>query len=96
MRSADEFNNVQRLVAAGMNDCAIARLTGIPRSDCPGLAMQSCRSPTQTNAVSISIAASTTTSPRFPQRRTATCSGLYLGDGCISRGTSRLASADHA
>jgi hypothetical protein len=30
MRSAEEFNNVQRLVAAGMNDCAIARLTGIP------------------------------------------------------------------
>ncbi len=32
MRSADEFNEVLRLVAAGMNDCAIARLTGIPRT----------------------------------------------------------------
>ena len=32
MRSAEEFNEVQRLVAAGMNDCAIARLTGIPRT----------------------------------------------------------------
>jgi hypothetical protein len=31
MRSAEEFNNVQRLVAGGMNDCAIARQTGIPR-----------------------------------------------------------------
>ena len=32
MRSAEEFNNVRQLIAAGMNDCAIARLTGIPRT----------------------------------------------------------------
>ena len=31
MRSAEEFNQVQLLIAAGMNDCAIARQTGIPR-----------------------------------------------------------------
>ena len=31
MRSAQEFNDVQRLIADGMNDCAIARITGIPR-----------------------------------------------------------------
>jgi hypothetical protein len=31
MRSADEFREVQRLIALGMNDCAISRLTAIPR-----------------------------------------------------------------
>jgi hypothetical protein len=31
MRSAEEFQTVQRLFAAGLNDCAIARQTGIPR-----------------------------------------------------------------
>ncbi len=31
MRSAEEFDDVRRLIAAGMNDCAIARTTGIPR-----------------------------------------------------------------
>jgi hypothetical protein len=31
VRSADEFREVQRLIALGMNDCAISRLTAIPR-----------------------------------------------------------------
>lgn len=31
MRSAEEFNAVQRLIAAGVNDCEIARQIGIPR-----------------------------------------------------------------
>ena len=31
MRSAEQFDSVQRLIATGMNDCAIARETGIPR-----------------------------------------------------------------
>ncbi len=31
MRSADEFDEVNRLIAAGMNDCQVARTTGIPR-----------------------------------------------------------------
>ena len=29
MRSAEEFEAVQRLIATGMNDCAIARQTGL-------------------------------------------------------------------
>ncbi|HYB38399.1 MAG TPA: helix-turn-helix domain-containing protein [Mycobacterium sp.] len=32
MRSAEEFSAVQRLIAAGMNDCAIAQQTGVPRT----------------------------------------------------------------
>ena len=31
MRSLDEFETVKNLAASGMNDCAIARKTGIPR-----------------------------------------------------------------
>jgi hypothetical protein len=31
VRSAEDYNTVQRLIAAGLNDCAIARQTGIPR-----------------------------------------------------------------
>jgi DNA-binding NarL/FixJ family response regulator len=31
MRSAKEFEVVQSLIATGMNDCEIARQTGIPR-----------------------------------------------------------------
>lgn len=31
MRCIEEFETVQRLIAAGVNDCAIARQTGIPR-----------------------------------------------------------------
>jgi hypothetical protein len=31
MRSAEEFNEVLRLIATGMNDCAVARMTGVPR-----------------------------------------------------------------
>lgn len=44
MRSADEFNEVQRLIAAGMNDCAIARQTGVPR---PTVRDWRCRPPTR-------------------------------------------------
>lgn len=29
-RSVEEFEQIRRLVAAGLNDCAIARLTGVP------------------------------------------------------------------
>ncbi|HJT93030.1 MAG TPA: helix-turn-helix domain-containing protein [Mycobacterium sp.] len=31
MRSAQEFDAAKRLIAAGVNDCAIARQLGIPR-----------------------------------------------------------------
>jgi len=31
VRSQAEWDEVHRLIAAGMNDCAIARATGIPR-----------------------------------------------------------------
>jgi len=32
MRSAEEFEAGQRLIAAGINDCEIARQLGIPRT----------------------------------------------------------------
>ena len=36
MRNLDEFAHVQTLIAAGLNDCAIARETGIPRTTVHG------------------------------------------------------------
>lgn len=36
MRNLDEFDHVQSLIASGMNDCAIARETGIPRTTIRG------------------------------------------------------------
>lgn len=32
MRSSKDFETVRRLIAAGMNDCAISRSTGVPRT----------------------------------------------------------------
>jgi hypothetical protein len=83
MRSADEFNNVQRLAAAGLNDCAIARLTGIPRRTVrdlrcrPGVrprnAAGSCDCGIEHDFASVAA------------EPYSYLLGLYLGDGCISR-----------
>jgi hypothetical protein len=32
MRSAEQFESAKRLIAAGVNDCAIARQIGVPRT----------------------------------------------------------------
>ena len=98
MRSADEFNNVQRLVAAGMNDCAIARLTGIPRRTVRDLR---CRPGVRPRNKPVSSDCGIAhdlrlagVSLRFsilpPPAPYCYLLGLYLGDGCISRGTRTL------
>jgi hypothetical protein len=80
MRSAEEFDNVQRLIAAGLNDCAIARETGIPRRTICDMRRQPIVRPR--------ISA---TSPcvhdfcRLPAAAYCYLLGIYLGDGCISR-----------
>ena len=56
MRSLKEFDEVQRHIAAGLNDCAIARLTGIPRPDGQRLETKSTCSAC-TSAMDISHAA---------------------------------------
>lgn len=83
MRSADEFDEVRRLVAAGMNDCAISRKTGIPR---PTVRDWRCRPPRQlrlpkaTSSCGIDHEFSA-----LPAAAYCYVLGLYLGDGCISR-----------
>ena len=44
MRSAEEFDAAQRLIAAGINDCAIARQTWYTATDGAGLATQTAGS----------------------------------------------------
>ena len=83
VRSAEEFNEVQRLIAEGLNDCAIARRTRIPRRtvrDWRCRPQARLRHFAGDSACGIdhdfgSIAA----------RPYCYLLGLYLGDGCISR-----------
>lgn len=76
MRSAEEFDAVQRLIANGLNDCAVAHATGVPRRT-SGAVFQTDRVPPH-DTVMISLGCL--------RVRTATyLLGLYLGDGFISR-----------
>jgi hypothetical protein len=84
VRSAQEFDAVQRLVAIGMNDSSIARHTGIPRRTVWD--WRNCRSPIR--ARSPSAASPCGIGHDFSALPTAPYCylfGLYLGDGCISR-----------
>jgi hypothetical protein len=83
MRSAEQFENVQRLIAAGMNNCAIARETGIPRTTirdwrCRPLVRRRSRTASSVCGVDHDFSA-------FPAAPYCYLLGLYLGDGCISR-----------
>ncbi|MEX3646721.1 hypothetical protein ABFW11_14550 [Mycolicibacterium porcinum] len=83
MRSADEFNRVQALIAAGMNDCAIARETGIPR---PTVRDWRVRPPSQLRRPQASSVCGVDHDfGALPPREYAYVLGLYLGDGCVSR-----------
>jgi hypothetical protein len=84
VRSAEEFEAVQRLMAIGMNDCSIARQTGIPRRTvwdwryCRSLIR--ARGPSAASACGIDHDFSA-----LPTAPNGYLLGLYLGDGCISR-----------
>ena len=83
MRSRDEFDAVQRLIAAGVNDCAIARQTGIPRPtvrDWRTRRPRALRPNTSTSPCGIDHDFSALTANAYSYLL-----GLYLGDGCISR-----------
>ncbi|WP_353361516.1 hypothetical protein [Mycobacterium sp.] len=83
MRSAEEFNNVKRLVAAGMNDCAIARLTGIPRRTVRDLRCRPGIRPR--NVIGLSDCGIEHDRASLAAAPYCYLLGLYLGDGCISR-----------
>jgi LAGLIDADG-like domain len=82
MRSADEFNAVRLLITAGMNDCAIAGQTGIPRPT-----VQDWRYRPQVRRRLSSGPGCGVTHDFSVLSAAAYCYvlGLYLGDGCVSR-----------
>jgi hypothetical protein len=80
MRSAEEFDAVQRLIAAGVNDRAIARQTGIPRCT-----VRDWRCRPQLRSRTSGGSPCVHDFSRLPAKSYAYLLGLYLGDGCISR-----------
>jgi hypothetical protein len=83
VRSAEQFEVVRELISAGINDCAIARQTGIPRRTVRDWRTKSPVLP-RSQSASSACAIDHDFSALPP---TAYCYllGLYLGDGCISR-----------
>lgn len=82
MRSADEFYMVQQLIAAGLNDCAIARQTGIPR---PTVRDWRSQPPKRLQAPALSPCGVDHDFGALPISSYCYLLGLYLGDGDISR-----------
>ncbi|HZC10299.1 MAG TPA: helix-turn-helix domain-containing protein [Mycobacterium sp.] len=82
MRSAEEFESVQRLIAAGVNDCAIARQTGIPRCT---VRHWRRRPQIRPRPVGKSVCGVLHEFAAFPAAAYSYLLGLYLGDGCVSQ-----------
>jgi len=79
MRSVEDVAAVQELLAQGLNDCEIARRTGIPRGTVKHWRHQGPPGRTwRTRAAAYDL----TTLPREPY---AYLLGLYLGDGHLAR-----------
>jgi hypothetical protein len=74
---------VQRLIATGMNDCAISRQTGVPRRT---VWDWRCKSAIRVRDPSVSSACGIDHNYAvLPAAAYCYLLGLYLGDGCISR-----------
>ena len=81
MRPQSEWDQVHRLIASGLNDCAVARATGIPRETVMGWRHHGRNRPERTRRSNC---------PRcdlfvLDERAYAYLLGLYLGDGCLSK-----------
>jgi hypothetical protein len=84
VRSLDDFETVKGLAAQGMNDCAIARKTGIPRRTVRDLR---CKTTIRTRLpVGSSLCGIDHDFSALPAAAYSYLLGIYLGDGCISRG----------
>lgn len=77
VRSTEEFDTVQRLIAEGLSDCAIARQTDVPRRT----VCQWRHGPNHRQA----LASDGQDFAGLPAEAYCYLLGLYLGDGCISR-----------
>ena len=82
MRSAEQFDTARRLIAAGVNDCAIARQIGVPR---PTVQDWRRRPQIRPRLVSASPCGVVHDFSALPAAAYCYVIGLYLGDGCISR-----------
>ena len=81
MRSAEEFHAAKRLIAAGVNDCAIARQLGIPRPTIRDWRCRPQRQPRLDGGTPCGVIHDFAALSAIPYYLL----GLYLGDGCISR-----------
>jgi len=84
VRSAEEFDAVKRLIAAGINDCAIARQTGIPRRTVCDWRYGGLNVRTRLPAGS-SACGTEHNFLALPREAYSYLLGLYLGDGYITR-----------
>jgi hypothetical protein len=83
VRSAEQFEAARRLIAAGVNDCAIARQIGAPRTT---VRDWRCRPQLRPRLVSAGPACGVLHDfSALPPAAYCYAFGLYLGDGCISR-----------
>jgi hypothetical protein len=78
MRTDEEFRGVRTLIGQGLNDCEIARLTGIPRRTIRDWRQDRREERNGERASSYAF-------DMLPRDSYAYLLGLYLGDGHISR-----------
>lgn len=82
-RSLDDFKAVQRLIAEGLTDYGISRLTGIPRPTVHDWRHKP--PPSLTRPEAASPCGTLHEFSDLPAHAYAYLLGLYLGDGCIAR-----------
>ena len=73
---------MQRLIAAGLNDCEIAKRTGVPRAT---VKVWRCSPPVRLRGLRDTPCGATHDYTALPVKAYSCLLGLYLGDGCISR-----------
>jgi hypothetical protein len=83
MRSEAEVRHVQELLARGLNDCAISRLTGVPRTTILDWRLGHTRTEQRRNQASPCPICDAIPLDEWAY---AYLLGLYLGDGCLSAG----------
>jgi Homeodomain-like domain/LAGLIDADG-like domain len=82
MRSVEQFEEARRLIAAGVNDCAIARQLGVPRPTVQDWRRRPQIRPRLPSGSACGVVHDFSALPAAPYGYLL---GLYLGDGCISR-----------
>ena len=81
MRSAEQFHAAKRLMADGVNDCAIARQIGVPRPTVWYWRRRRKVPPPPVGASPCGVSHDLTA---LPPATYCYVLGLYLGDGCLS------------